>query len=162
MSMSLYEIDQAILDLADPETGEIEDFTRLDELQMERDRKVENIALWIKDLEAEATAIKAEENSLAERRHGLEKKITSLRGWLAYALDGRKFESPLASIRFRRSTAVEVEDEEALTQWCEAQRPDLLKEVRPEVSRMAVRDALRRGEHIEGASLVEHQNVSIK
>lgn len=162
MSMSLYEIDQAILGLADPETGEIEDFSKLDELQMARGSKIENVALWVKDLEVEISAIKAEESNLSDRRHKLENKNSNLKNWLAYALNGQKFESPKVEIRFRRSTAVEIADENALAAWCTEWRPDLLKPVKPEASKSAIRDALRKGECVEGAQLVEHSNISIK
>ena len=58
--MTIYEIDQAIMECVDLETGEIIDTEQLDKLQMERDAKLENVACWIKDLKAEAEALKAE------------------------------------------------------------------------------------------------------
>ena len=42
---SLYEIDQEILDCVDAESGEILDVEKLDALQMERERKLEGVAL---------------------------------------------------------------------------------------------------------------------
>ena len=51
--MTLYEIDDAILNCIDEETGEIIDAEQLDKLYMEKEEKLENIALWIKDLKAE-------------------------------------------------------------------------------------------------------------
>ena len=66
--MKLYEIDNAILDCIDLETGEVIDTERLDALNMERDAKIENVVLWIKDLMAEANAIKVEKLALAERQ----------------------------------------------------------------------------------------------
>ena len=65
--MTIYEIDQAIMNCVDAETGEIIDTERLDKLQMERDAKLENVACWIKDLKAEAEALKAEKQALADR-----------------------------------------------------------------------------------------------
>ena len=47
--MTLYEIDNAILDCIDLETGEIIDVDKLNELQLEKETKIENVALWIKD-----------------------------------------------------------------------------------------------------------------
>ena len=47
--MTLYEIDNAILECIDLETGEIIDTDKLDALQLERETKIENVALWIKD-----------------------------------------------------------------------------------------------------------------
>ena len=58
--MTIYEIDQAIMNCVDVETGEIIDTEQLDKLQMERDAKLENVACWIKDLKAEAEALKNE------------------------------------------------------------------------------------------------------
>ena len=66
--MTLYEINAEIASLVDEETGELLDYDRFADLQMERDAKIENMALWVKDLDAEAAAIKAEETALAERR----------------------------------------------------------------------------------------------
>ena len=63
--MKLYEIDAAIMECIDLETGEIVDADRLTALQMEREQKLENVALWIKDLDAEAKALKAEEQSFS-------------------------------------------------------------------------------------------------
>ena len=62
--MNLYEIDQEIMNCVDMETGEIIDPARLDELQMDRDIKIENIACWIKNLYADAEAFKTEKQSL--------------------------------------------------------------------------------------------------
>lgn len=45
--MNLYEIDEAILTCINPETGEVDDLDRLTKLQMERDRKVENVACCV-------------------------------------------------------------------------------------------------------------------
>ena len=52
--MTIYEINNAILNCIDMETGEIIDTEQLDKLQMDRDTKFENVACWIKDLKAEA------------------------------------------------------------------------------------------------------------
>lgn len=57
---TLYEIDEEILNCVDQETGEIIDPEKLAQLQMDFDKKVEGIALWIKNLLSDAEAIKAE------------------------------------------------------------------------------------------------------
>ena len=66
--MSLYKIDRELESLVDPETGELLDFERFAELRMERERKIEDIALWHKNEVMEAKAIREEELALAERR----------------------------------------------------------------------------------------------
>ena len=76
---ALYEIDQEILDCVDLETAEILDTARLDALQMERERKLEGVALWVKDLKAEAEAVKAEADKLTARKKALDNKIDSIK-----------------------------------------------------------------------------------
>ena len=67
--MTLYEIDSAIMDCVDEETGEIIDLEKLEALNIERDKKVEGIALAVKNYAAEAKAIKEEEEKLARTPH---------------------------------------------------------------------------------------------
>ena len=104
--MKLYEIDNAILDCIDLETGEVIDIERLDALNMERDAKIENVACWIKDLRAEAEAIKAEKLALAERQKVAENKVESLKKWVAYALGGQKFITAKCAVSFRNTESV--------------------------------------------------------
>ena len=73
---TLYEIDEEILNCVDQETGEIIDPEKLAQLQMDFDKKVEGIALWIKNLLSDAEAIKAEKNKLADRQRSCENKAT--------------------------------------------------------------------------------------
>ena len=96
--MTIYEIDNEIMNCIDMETGEVIDTDKLNELQMERDAKIENVALWIKELKAEAEAIKNEKQSLAERQRVAESKAESLKNWLAYVLNGEKFKTSKCSI----------------------------------------------------------------
>lgn len=48
--MRLYEIEQAIMDCIDEETGEIIDLERLNQLMMDKQKKIEGVALWVKNL----------------------------------------------------------------------------------------------------------------
>mgnify|MGYP000917782718 FL=1 len=65
--MNIYEIDNAMFSLIDEETGEIKGYEAFEELQMQREEKIENVALWYKNLIAESKAIREEEKALAER-----------------------------------------------------------------------------------------------
>lgn len=155
--MTIYEIDKAILDCQDSETGEITDFAKLDALQMAREAKIENIACWIKDLQADAKALKEEEQNLADRRRAAEHKAESLKNYLTFVLNGEKFKSPRAQVSFRRSQQVYIEDETKFTE----SHPEYVK-VKKEIDRAGVKSALKEGEQIEGACLEEHQNIQIK
>ena len=77
--MTIYDIEAEIMDCIDQETGEIIDIDRLNALEMERDKKISNVACWIKDLKAEAEAIKAEKQTLDKRQKAAENKAESLK-----------------------------------------------------------------------------------
>ena len=115
--MTLYEIDQAIQGLVDPETGELMDYEAFAALQM--DAKIENMALWYKDLMADAKAIKEEADTLNERRKALENKAERLKSYLSLALDGEKFQTARCSVTFRKTSSIQVSNPEALIRWLE-------------------------------------------
>lgn len=161
--MNLYDIDQALLALVDLETGEILDYEAFAELKMAREEKIEGMALWCKNLDAEATAIKAEEDALAERRKALEKRSKSLKEYLTMILDGGKFSTARVACTFRKSKAVEIPDEAAFIQAMEAsQHYEYLKYSAPKVNRTEITNAIKAGKEVPGAQLIEKNNLSIK
>ena len=158
--MKLYEIENAILDCIDLETGEVIDTERLDALQMERDAKIENVALWIKDLKAEAEAIKAEKMALAERQRVAENKAESLKKWLAYALDGQKFSTAKCAVSFRKTEKVEISDVGMIRLMKE--HDELLTYRDPEPNKTAIKQALKDGLTVQGVQLVQNTSTIIK
>lgn len=153
--MKLYEIDEAILNCIDLETGEIIDTEQLDKLTMERDVKLENVACWIKELKAEAEALKAEKMAFAKRQQVAENKMESLKKYLAYALDGQAFKTTRASVTFRKSQAVEIADIYKLDE-------NYLRYKEPEADKTAIKEAIKQGKTVAGATLVENTSVIIK
>ena len=107
---SLYEINQAIMDCMDMETGEILDSSRMDSLQMELEDKLEGIGCWIKNLEAEAAAYKAEKDAFAARQKSAENKAESLKRYLSDYLRGCPFETLRVKISFRKSESLEMSE----------------------------------------------------
>ena len=161
--MNLYEIDQQILAQVDPETGEILDYEAFSELKMAREEKIEGMALWHKNLTAEAAAIRAEEISLASRRKDLEKKAESLKKYLTEILSGSKFSTARVACSFRKSMSVEILDEAAFIQAMqESMHYEYLKFSPPEVNRTEVTKAIKAGQIVPGAQLIENNNLSIK
>ena len=159
--MTIYEIDNEIMNCIDMETGEVIDTDKLNELQMERDAKIENVALWIKELKAEAEAIKNEKQALAERQRVAENKAESLKNWLAYALNGEKFKTAKCSISYRNSESVEVTEEglEALMR----EHEDLLTYKTPEPNKKAIKDAIKNdGLTVAGVQLLQKTSTIIK
>ncbi len=153
---SLYEIDKAILECIDLETGEIIDTDKFDELQIDRSAKLENVALWYKNLISEAQAFKAEKDAFAEKQKRAESKAESLKNYLDSALRGQKFDTVKVSVAYRKSTSVEIVDQSKL--------PELYLKVvtttTPDKAEIA--KALKVGEVVNGAELKENQNIQIK
>ena len=158
--MTLYEINSEIMSCIDMETGEIIDTEQLDKLQMERDTKLENVALWIKELKAEAEAIKQEKLALADRQRVAENKAESLKNWLAYALNGEKFKTAKCSVSFRITESVEV-TEEGLESLMNG-HDELLSYKAPEPNKKAIKQALKDGLNVAGVQLVQNTSTIIK
>ena len=161
---ALYEINQDILDCVDLETGEILDTERLDTLQMEREAKLEGVTLWIKDLRAEADAVKAEADKLTARKKALDNKITGLKMWLLMALDGQKLKTPRCSVYQTHSQRLSVADEPELVKFLQTlEEPDRFLKIRePELKKDEIKKALKDGYHIPGAALETTESVVIK
>ena len=158
--MTIYEIDQAIMECVDIETGEIIDTDQLDKLHMEREKKLENVACWIKDLKAEAEALKAEKQALAERQRVAENKAESLKKWLAYVLDGQKFSTSKCAVSFRKTEVVEVTPDGLNALMHE--HDELLTYKTPEPNKTAIKQAIKDGLNVAGVQLVQNTSVIIK
>ena len=159
--MTIYEINQAIMECVDLETGEIIDTEQLDKLQMEREEKLENVACRIKDLKAEAEAIKAEKQILANRQKVAENKAESLKKYLAYALDGKKFSTAKCAVSFRTTESVEVTTE-GLKNLMRDGKDDLLTYKTPEPNKTAIKQAIKDGLNVAGVQLVQNISTIIK
>jgi len=153
--MNLFEIDAAILDCVDVETGEVFDVDRFEELELTREAKIENICLWIKNLKAEAEALKAEKDAFAQRQKAAENKMESLKRYISGYLDGTAFESAKVKVSFRKSESLEISDVYRIPE-------DFLKYQEPSVDKAALKKAIKDGAAIEGAEIVENYNIQIK
>ena len=160
---SLYEIEQSILDCIDTETGEIIDAEKLNKLMIEKEVKIENVALWVKNLLSDADAFEAEKDAFAEREKAARNKAENLKQWLSMALDGQKFSTSKVQISFRNSESVEIEDEKKFVDWAwDNERDDLLTYKDPTPNKTAIKQLLKSGKTLNGASIVKNQNIQIK
>ena len=153
--MNLYEIENAILDCVDLESGEIIDCERLTELQMERDVKIQNIALWVKNLEAEAEAYKKEKDSFAKKQSVAENKAKNLKEYLSNYLDGQVFKSTKVNISYRASESVNITDISKIPS-------EFLKYAEPTADKTEIKKVLKAGGVVDGAELATKQNIQIK
>lgn len=163
--MKLFDIDERLaacvkLDesrVVDTESGEIIDLEAIAALEMERDKKIENLGCWYKNLLADAEALKAQKNAFAEREKAAKAKAESLKGFLGRYLNGKKFETAKVAMSFRKSEAVEFDAK------CIGDVPEeFLKFKDPELDKVAVKKAIKAGETVPGCELVQRQNLQIK
>lgn len=161
--MTIYEIDQSIMELVDPETGELLDLEAFEQLQMERDKKLEGMALWVKDLTATAAAIADEIKALQARKQAAERKAEHLKAYLSTLLAGEKFQTPRCSVSYRRTTALEVEEPDKLLRWLEESGYSSCVKYRPpELSKSEVTKLLKSGVAVPGASLQNRLILGVK
>ena len=152
----LYEIDNDIMACVDTETGEIVDESKLEALELERDKKIEGIILWRKDLLAEAEAVKAEAQKFSARAKSCENKAEQLKKYIEHILSGDKFKTERCSVSYRKTTSVTIDDYRAIDAkyW---------KDVKEDwISKTAVKEALEKGINIAGAHLEEKNGIVIK
>jgi len=153
---SLYEIDQQIMSCVDMDTGEIIDMDKLSELQIERETKLENIALWIKNLKAEEAALKAEKDAFAEREKQTKAKREKLSEWLTGALNGEKMSTTKVSISFRKSESVKISDIDAIPMSY------IVETITESPDKVAIKAALKNGLDVPGCELELKNNIQIK
>lgn len=154
--MNLYQINSEILGCVDAETGEIFDVEKFEELSLERDAKVENICLWIKNLKAEAEALKAEKDAFAARQKSAEKKMDSLKRYISGYLDGTPFESAKVKVSFRKSESLEIDEGAHIPE-------EYLRFKEPDIERAELKRALKSGAiHLDGVRIIENNNIQIK
>ena len=158
--MTLYEIDKEIQALI-TEDGEIEDIERFDALAMERDKKIENVGCWVKNLTAEVAAMKEEKKRLEDRIKSKGRMIDSLEWWLDKALDGQKFESPRVAISYRKSKAVEIQDEAVFKAWAMDYAPSLLK-VAYTIDKTGVKNYIASGAECPCVEIVERKSMQVR
>lgn len=163
LRMNLYQIDAEIMrafeSAMDPDTGEIVDaeaYAALDRLGVERDNKIENILLWIKDLKSDAEQLKKEKMAFAERQKSAERKCESLTRYVSGVLAGQKFKTEKVEASWRKSEVVIYDGDIA-------NLPEKFKKYAdPELKKTELKKALKDGEEIDGARLEQRSNLQIK
>ena len=161
---ALYEIDADLERLCSQvdENGELLiDQEALDALLMERTDKIEGVALLYKNVAAEAAAVKAEEDAFKKRREALEKKKDGLARYLDEALAGERFETARVAVTYRKSEQSEITDPERFFKWAK-RHEDFLRIKDPDADKTAIKAAIKAGEKIPGAEIVEKQGMVIK
>ncbi len=163
---SLYKINKAYENAlnnftVDEETGEILYFNDKELIKLDDDYrvKVDNIACYIKDLQALSNGIKAEKTALEDRLKANDKKIETLKNYVANSLEMRvinKIETARNKLSLRKSTSLIVEDEKLVP------RKYINKAVTEKIDKKAITEVIKSGKSVKGCYLQENMNLQIK
>lgn len=149
----------------DSETGEVIDnqetlVALFNELQSTLQDKLNNSAYVIAELEASASALRDEAKRLTERAKHFESNADKLKNLMAFALSEsgeEKIKTERFTFSFRKSEQVEIDP--IIT-------PDDMDRryvrIKREFDKAKIKDALKKGEIVEGAHIVEKRNFQIK
>lgn len=133
----------------------------LESISGDLEAKATNVAMFVRNLEASAAAIKEAVAAMSARRKAIENRAASVRQYLLDNMQRTgitKIECPYFKIALRTNPESVVIDNEA------AIPADYLREIpaRHEPDKAAMKSALQDGYEIPGARLVRTQRVEIK
>lgn len=166
MNLSLYvladEYKQAAAQLADLDMPDEVVADTLESLQFPIEQKATNVAMFVRNLEATAEAIKAAEVEIAKRRKALESRAANVREYLKVNMlrtGITKIECPLFKISVRDNPAsVRVIDESVIPSQFMRQ-PDPPP---PSPDKKAIGEALKSGDDVPGCVLERGNRLEIK
>lgn len=155
---TLYELTGQFLDIYNLELDEETKLDTLDSIdwETEYETKVENYIKVMKNLEADIEARKNEIKRLTELNKADEKKKEHLKDTLSASMSltgHERVDTPLFKVSFRKSQAVEVDE----TVLSEAYKIATWK-----ADKKRLKEDLKNGLEIIGASLVERKNLNIR
>jgi hypothetical protein len=163
-NLNIYQIEQEYLSLANQliESGgecspELELQLTINQDQLEQ--KARGYGFVVKQLESEVLIIDAEIKRLGELRKARLKTIERLETTVSNAMQLyqiQKLETPTLKITFRKSESVEIDNE------AEIPKQFIKAKTTYTIDKVAIKEAIKKGELISGARLQVNQNIQIK
>lgn len=165
MKETLYELTQKYKQafenlIMDEETGEIINWSIIDNATDNFEEKCENVACYIKNLDALASAIKKEEEEQYKRRKSIENKIEQLKNYLGNCIletGKEKIETAKCKLNFRKSYSIEI-----IESIDNIDERFVKTKTEKYADKTAIKDAIKNGETFDFAKLVEKENLIIK
>lgn len=142
----------------DPETGEFVDVEsilkeEIEKLNDEKESKLENIEYLKRDFKAKSVSLKDEIKRLQARAKSFERQVENLTKLQIFLLNGEKLKTDKFTFSFRKSKAVEIENENII--------PDDFKVISYRVDKTKLKKVLE-NEVIPGAKIVEKKSLSVR
>ncbi len=175
--MTLYEITNDILyalskieDIQDDENSaeELQAWKdSLDGVKMEFSLKAENTAAYIKNLNADIAACKAEEDAIRKRRKAKENAVKHMKDYLLQEMDMAgisKIDRPRAAISIKNNPeSVMIDNENDFIDWAQKNNhDDLLTFKAPEISKTAVKNFIKENKDTPFVHIERTRSVIIK
>ncbi len=141
-------------------------FDTLEGIEGEFDEKAENIAVYIKQLKAEAEMLKSEKLSIAKRQAQKEKSAERLTTYLLNSmqeLGRKKIDMPKAVISTRNNApSLVIDDELSFIDWAQKNNDDLLEYELPKIKKNDTKALYKRGEKVPFVHLEQKTSLIIK
>lgn len=134
----------------------------LEGLSGELEVKATNVAMFAKNLEATATAIKEAESNMAARRKAIESRVARLNAYLKANMEATgisKIESPYLCIQIKKNPpGVQIDAESLIPAefWKQAPPPP------PAIDKKAIAEAIKAGAEVPGAHLQSGTRLEVK
>jgi len=162
---SLYEINADMQDAimratlnAEANDGVIDDsiVEELEQLELDREIKIDNTCLYIKNLESEIGSISVEEKKLKARRLSAEKILKNVKSWLKFNLNGETRTTGAYKLSYRKSVSTKVIDADKIPQKFLKVKTTFTPSLND------IKKAIQSGEDVDGVELIENVNLNIK
>ena len=148
--------------LADLELDEQTIADTLESLSGDLEVKAVNVAMFARNLEATAVAIKEAEAQMAARRKAMEKRADNLRAYILRCMEStgiKKIDGPHFALNVKANPAsVEVFDPFQVPAEYMRQKPPPA----PEPDKTAIKAAIQAGKEVPGAKLTQGKRLEIK
>lgn len=162
--MTLYELTKNYSDFVSAvENGDIPEEAIADTFDMltgDIDKKIDNTACAVKNYTAEISAIDEEIKALTARKKSKEGTVSRLKENISRAMQScgkSKVETARNLVSLRKSERLEIPDEAEFAQL----HPEFVSYT-PKIQKAEVKSAVKKGDEISGAHLVECLNIQIK
>ena len=145
------------------ETGEMTDNTNQlvtwnEELTKDLKEKSSNVIAVVRNQELTIEAIDNEIKRLKAMKDGIENRLDKFKTYIKNAMltNGiEKIDTNLGSIKFTKSTSTEIYDESLID------KKFIETVITEKISKEKIKKALKAGEEVQGARLVENKNLKI-
>ena len=141
-------------------------FDTLDGIEEEFECKAENIACYIKQLDGELELLKKQKAAFKRRRKAKENQLARMKDYLLVCMqkiNRKSVETALAKITVKNNAeSAQFADEKDFIKWAKDNAPELLNYGEPTIYKTLVKNALKSGRELPGASLGRTQSLTIK